>query len=412
MKIIKGNESYLDEIMTLLDEVKQDPAKLTDWDDDYPDVEIIQEDLNTKATRLLVIDGLLVGYVVLSDSDEYLSPIFSHLPRAAFLSRLVIKKTYRKQGVAFRFMQEIEKEAVKNGYLYFGILITPENIPSIALSEKLGFQFYQERELEWGKALAYFKPLDIYYRFVSWNVNGLRSIMNKGFPDFLNRVNADIVALQEIKMFSTQANFSFPGYHAYWHSASKPGYSGTLVLTKTEPQSVSFDFPSGEHPKEGRIITLEYPDFYFVCVYVPNAQRELTRLDYRMQFEDDFRKYLIELDQKKPVIICGDLNVAHQPIDLKNPKANERNAGFTIEERTKFTELLNSGFIDSFRTLYPEKIEYTWWSYLLKARERNIGWRIDYFLLSERLFPRLVDSFILSDVMGSDHCPVGVILKR
>ena len=412
MKIIKGNETYLKEIMALLDEVKQDPAKLTDWDDDYPDEEIIREDLNTKKARLLLIDGVLAGYVAMSDTDEYLRRIFPHLSKAAFLSRLVIKKAYRKQGTAYRFLSEIEKEAVQLGYQYFGIIITPGNIPSIALAEKLGFRFYREEEFEWGKALAYYKSLEMYYRFVSWNVNGLRSIMTKGFPDFLKLVNADIVALQETKMFSSQADFSFPGYHAYWHSAAKPGYSGTLVLTKTEPLSVSFDFPFGEHPKEGRIITLEYPDFYFVCVYVPNAQRDLARLGYRMQFEDDFRKFLTELDQRKPVIACGDFNVAHQPIDLKNAKANEGNAGYTIEERTKMTELLNSGFIDSFRELYPEKVEYTWWSYLLKARELNIGWRIDYFLLSERLRQKLVDSFILNDVLGSDHCPVGVILKR
>jgi len=250
------------------------------------------------------------------------------------------------------------------------------------------------------------------YKFISWNVNGFRAIMNKGFMDFFNQEQADIIALQEIKMKQEQADFTFDGYYDYWHSAEKLGYSGTCVLTKIKPLNVFYDMPNGIHPKEGRIITLEYASFYFINVYVPNSQRDLLRLEYRMMFEDDFRQYVNELNEIKPVIICGDLNVAHQEIDIKNAKANRRNAGFTIEERAKMTELLSQGFIDTYRFLYPEKIEYTWWSYLFKARANNIGWRIDYFLISKKLKDRLVDSFIKTNIYGSDHCPVGIIFKK
>ncbi len=246
-------------------------------------------------------------------------------------------------------------------------------------------------------------------RFVSWNVNSLRNCINKNnFYEFFNSVDADIFAVQETKMQEEQKTFDFPGYHEYWFSAQKKGYSGTLILTKREPLSVSYGIDNEKYMDEGRIITLEYEDFYFVTVYTPNSQQELRRLDYRMQFEDDFRDYLTRLDQKKPVILCGDLNVAHQEIDIRNPKSNLRSAGFTIEERTKFTMLLNSGFTDTFRYLYPEEVKYTWWSYMFQARSKNIGWRIDYFVISNRLRDKLKDAYIYTDIMGSDHCPVGI----
>ncbi|MDD3106796.1 MAG: exodeoxyribonuclease III [Bacilli bacterium] len=246
-------------------------------------------------------------------------------------------------------------------------------------------------------------------KMVSWNVNGLRAAMNKGFADFFLETNADFFAIQETKMQEDQKSFSFPGYYEYWHSAQKKGYSGTLVYTKHLPINVSYGI-NDNHNDEGRVITLEYDRFYFVTVYVPNSQNELARLDYRMEFEDAFRHYLNNLDKQKPVIVCGDLNVAHKEIDLKNPKANERNAGFSIEERTKFQALLDSGFTDSFRFFYPEQIKYSWWSYMFNARANNAGWRIDYFLVSQRLKDKLHDSMIYDQVMGSDHCPVAITI--
>lgn len=249
-------------------------------------------------------------------------------------------------------------------------------------------------------------------KLISWNVNGLRACMNKGFQDFLVASGADIFCVQETKMQKGQAEFDFPGFEEYWNSAEKKGYSGTAVFTKIKPLSVSYDIGIAEHDQEGRVITAEFEDFYLVNVYTPNSQRELARLDYRMQWEDAFRAYVKRLDEKKPTIICGDLNVAHKEIDLKNFKTNHKNAGFTDEERAKMTELLEAGFTDSFRHLYPDKEGiYTWWSYMFKAREKNAGWRIDYFVVSNRLADRISDSLIYTDIMGSDHCPVGLILK-
>ena len=249
-------------------------------------------------------------------------------------------------------------------------------------------------------------------KLISWNVNGLRACMNKGFQDFLVASGADIFCVQETKMQKGQAEFDFPGFEEYWNSAEKKGYSGTAVFTKIKPLSVSYDIGIAEHDQEGRVITAEFEDFYLVNVYTPNSQRELARLDYRMQWEDAFRAYVKRLDEKKPTIICGDLNVAHKEIDLKNFKTNHKYAGFTVEERAKMTELLEAGFIDSFRHLYPDKEGiYTWWSYMFKAREKNAGWRIDYFVVSNRFADRISDSLIYTDVMGSDHCPVGLILK-
>lgn len=249
-------------------------------------------------------------------------------------------------------------------------------------------------------------------KLISWNVNGLRACMNKGFKDFMDNVDADIFCVQETKMQREQATFVFDGYEEYWNSAEKKGYSGTAVFSKTKPLNVSYGFGIEEHDKEGRVITAEFQDFYLVNVYTPNAQRGLERLDYRMVWEDVFRRYVKELDEKKPVIICGDLNVAHNEIDLKNFKTNVGNAGFTYEERGKMTELLASGFVDSFRYLYPDKTgAYSWWSYMFKAREKNAGWRIDYFIVSEKLADRIEDAVIYPEVMGSDHCPVGLLLK-
>ncbi len=249
-------------------------------------------------------------------------------------------------------------------------------------------------------------------KLISWNVNGLRACMNKGFQDFLANSEADIFCVQETKMQKGQAEFDFSGYEEYWNSAEKKGYSGTAIFTKIKPLSVSYDMGIAEHDQEGRVITAEFDDFYLINVYTPNSQRELARLDYRMQWEDAFRSYVKQLDEKKPVIICGDLNVAHKEIDLKNFKTNHKNAGFTDEERAKMTALLEAGFIDSFRHLYPDKEGiYTWWSYMFKAREKNAGWRIDYFVVSNRLADRISDSLIYTDIMGSDHCPVGLILK-
>lgn len=249
-------------------------------------------------------------------------------------------------------------------------------------------------------------------KLISWNVNGLRACMNKGFKDFMDSVDADIFCVQETKMQREQATFVFDGYEEYWNSAEKKGYSGTAVFSKTKPLSVRYGLGIEEHDKEGRVITAEFQDFYLVNVYTPNAQRGLERLDYRMVWEDVFRRYVKELDEKKPVIICGDLNVAHNEIDLKNFKTNVGNAGFTYEERGKMTELLASGFVDSFRYLYPDKTgAYSWWSYMFKAREKNAGWRIDYFIVSEKLADRIEDAVIYPEVMGSDHCPVGLLLK-
>ncbi len=248
-------------------------------------------------------------------------------------------------------------------------------------------------------------------KLISWNVNGLRACMGKGFLDFFKEVDADFFCLQETKMQPEQLSLELPGYEQYWNSAEKKGYSGTAIFTRQKPLGVSYDLPQEIHGHEGRVITLEMEQFYLVTVYTPNSQNELVRLEYRMQWEDDFRGYLLELDQKKPVILCGDLNVAHQEIDLKNPKTNRRNAGFTDEERNKLTILLQSGFTDSFRYFYPEtQGVYSWWSYRFKAREKNAGWRIDYFLVSDRLQPQLKDAKIYTDVLGSDHCPVGLEL--
>jgi exodeoxyribonuclease-3 len=252
-------------------------------------------------------------------------------------------------------------------------------------------------------------------KLISWNVNGLRACLQKGFLDFFTAAAADVFCLQETKMQPEQMPAELPGYELYWHSAVKKGYSGTAVFTKVKPLSVSYDLPAEgggireEYSGEGRVITLEFADFFLVNVYTPNSQRELARLAYRMEWDDAFRSYLAELDRTKPVVICGDMNVAHTEIDLKNPSTNRKNAGFTQEERDKFTELLAAGFIDSYRHFHPEqKGAYTWWSYMFKARERNTGWRIDYFLCSERFLPHVESPQIYADIYGSDHCPVGL----
>lgn len=249
-------------------------------------------------------------------------------------------------------------------------------------------------------------------KLISWNTNGIRACMGKGFLESMAEQDADVICIQETKMQEGQAEVPMEGYHQYWCSAEKKGYSGTAVFTRQEPLSVSYGIGIGIHDHEGRVITCEYEDFYLVNVYVPNSQNELKRLDYRMQWEDDFRAYLVALDEKKPVIICGDMNVAHKEIDLKNPKTNTKNAGFTPEERAKMTELQEAGFLDSWRHFYPE-VEgvYSWWSYRFKAREKNAGWRIDYFLVSEKIKDRMKDAAILTDIMGSDHCPVVLELE-
>ena len=249
-------------------------------------------------------------------------------------------------------------------------------------------------------------------KLISWNVNGIRACIGKGFSEAFAALDADILCLQETKVQAGQVDFAPEGYHCYWNYAEKKGYSGTAVFSREEPLSVSYGIGIPEHDREGRVITLGFEKFYFVCVYTPNSQDGLARLDYRMTWEDAFRDYLLSLDRDKPVIVCGDMNVAHNEIDLKNPKSNRGNAGFTDEERQKFTVLLESGFADSFRMLYPDRADaYTWWSYMFKARERNTGWRIDYFLVSARLVPSVKDAFIRPDVMGSDHCPVGLLLE-
>lgn len=248
-------------------------------------------------------------------------------------------------------------------------------------------------------------------KFLSWNVNGFRACLGKGFADFFYEADADFFCLQETKMQQGQAEFAPEGYQSFWCSAEKKGYSGTAIFTKHPPLSVRYGLGIEEHDREGRAITLEYENFYLLCVYTPNSQRELKRLDYRMSWEDALREYICTLDQHKPVIYCGDLNVAHEEIDLKNPKTNHFSAGFSDEERAKFSKLLSCGFIDSFRALYPDRVLYSWWSYMYHAREKNVGWRIDYFVLSDRLRANLRDSFILTDVMGSDHCPIGIELE-
>ncbi len=246
-------------------------------------------------------------------------------------------------------------------------------------------------------------------KFISWNVNGLRAVQKKGFEDIFRSLDADFVCLQETKLQEGQIELSFPGYESYWSYAEKKGYSGTAIFTRHTPLSVRYNLPLPEHSTEGRVVTLEYENFYLVCVYTPNAQDGLKRLDYRMRWEDDFRAYLAELDQTKPVIACGDMNVAHEEIDLKNPKTNIGNAGFSYEERGKFSELLAAGFTDSFRYLYPDRRDaYSWWSFRAAARERNVGWRIDYFVVSDRLREKIKDAYILPEIMGSDHCPVGL----
>ena len=248
-------------------------------------------------------------------------------------------------------------------------------------------------------------------KFISWNVNGLRACEGKGFSDIFRQLDADFFCLQEPKMREGQLDRTFDGYKSYWNYADKKGYSGTAIFTRHEPLQVSYGLGIDEHDHEGRVITLEMADFFLVTVYTPNSQDELRRLDYRMQWEDAFREYLLALDQRKPVIVCGDMNVAHEEIDLKNPKSNRRNAGFTDEEREKFTTLLNSGFTDSFRWLYPEQVTYSWWSYRFQARQKNAGLRIDYFVVSDRLRPSIDNARIHTDILGSDHCPVELTLK-
>ena len=243
-------------------------------------------------------------------------------------------------------------------------------------------------------------------KFISWNVNGLRACVGKYFSQSFESLNADFFCLQETKMQAGQLELQFPGYTSYWNYAEKKGYSGTAIYTRKEPLAVSYGIGIDEHDHEGRVITLEYDKFFLVTVYTPNAQEELRRLDYRMTWEDAFQAYLHQLDAKKPVIVCGDMNVAHQEIDLKNPKTNRRSAGFTDEERSKMTQLLSNGFTDTFRTLHPEQITYSYWSYRFRAREKNAGWRIDYFLISDRLRPQLKGASIHTEIYGSDHCPV------
>lgn len=249
-------------------------------------------------------------------------------------------------------------------------------------------------------------------KMISWNVNGIRACVQKGFLDFFKNIDADIFCIQETKLQDGQISLELDGYYQYWNHADRKGYSGTAVFTRKEPLSVSYDIGIDGHDSEGRVITLEFEDYYLTNVYTPNSQTELARLAYRMEWEDDFRSYLKELEKKKPVIVCGDLNVAHREIDLKNPKTNRKNAGFTDEERGKFTDLLNAGFIDTFRYFYPDREGiYSWWSYRFSARAKNAGWRIDYFCVSKALEPRLVSADIHTEIMGSDHCPVELVIK-
>lgn len=253
-------------------------------------------------------------------------------------------------------------------------------------------------------------------KLISWNVNGLRAVVNKGFKEFFKEIDADIFCIQETKMQEAQLDENileiFEGYNAYWNSAEKKGYSGTAIFTKQKPLNVTYGIGKEEHDKEGRVITLEFEKFYMVNIYTPNSKRELERLDYRQLWEDEIRAYLLKLKENKPVVMCGDLNVAHKEIDLKNPKTNRKNAGFTDEERAKMTELLNAGFVDTFRYKYPEvEGKYSWWSYMFHAREKNAGWRIDYFIVSENLKDKIEDAKILDDIYGSDHCPVELDLN-
>ena len=248
-------------------------------------------------------------------------------------------------------------------------------------------------------------------RLVSWNVNGLRACVGKGFADIFEQLDADFFCLQETKMQAGQLDLQFLGFQSYWNYADKKGYSGTAIYTRHTPLSVAYGIGIDAHDHEGRVVTLEMPDFYLVCCYTPNSQDGLRRLDYRMTWEDDFRAYLLQLDQQKPVVLCGDLNVAHEEIDLKNPKTNHQNPGFTDEERGKMTQLLGSGFTDTFRFKYPEEVRYSWWSYRAQARAKNVGWRIDYFIVSDRLRDRIADAKIHTDILGSDHCPVELELK-
>jgi exodeoxyribonuclease-3 len=243
-------------------------------------------------------------------------------------------------------------------------------------------------------------------KLISWNVNGLRACEGKGFSEAFRQLDADFFCLQETKMQAGQLDLQYEGYQSYWNYAEKKGYSGTAIFTRHQPLQVTYGLGIEEHDHEGRVVTLEMDEFFLVCVYTPNSQDELRRLDYRMKWEEDFRAYLLKLDEKKPVIVCGDMNVAHEEIDIKNPKTNRRNAGFTDEERAKFTTLLDSGFTDSFRHLYPEQVTYSWWSYRFHAREKNAGWRIDYFLVSKRWTERIADAKIHTEIFGSDHCPV------
>lgn len=245
---------------------------------------------------------------------------------------------------------------------------------------------------------------------VSWNVNGLRAITGKNFYDFINEFNPDILCLQETKIQEGQIDLNLSEYEQYFCYADKKGYSGTAILSKVKPLNVSYGIGIDEHDHEGRVITAEYENFYLVCAYIPNSQTELKRLDYRRFFNSSIEEYLVNLDKTKPVLFCGDLNVAHKEIDIKNPKTNLRNAGFTIEERDDFTRLLSRGFTDSFRALYPDEVKYSWWSYKFKAREKNTGWRIDYFVVSNRFMSEIKDAYILNEVMGSDHCPVGITI--
>ena len=250
-------------------------------------------------------------------------------------------------------------------------------------------------------------------KFISWNVNGLRAARGKGFEDVFRTLDADFFCIQETKLQQGQIDLSFPGYQSYWSYAEKKGYSGTAIFTRHTPLSVRYNLGLPEHDTEGRAVTLEYEDFFLVCVYTPNAQDGLKRIDYRMRWEDAFRAYLQALDAQKPVVVCGDMNVAHEEIDLKNPKQNVGNAGFSDEERGKFTELLAAGFTDSFRFLYPDRTDaYSWWSYRAAARQRNVGWRIDYFVISDRLRDKVKDAYILPEIQGSDHCPVGLELEE
>ncbi len=249
-------------------------------------------------------------------------------------------------------------------------------------------------------------------KLISWNVNGIRACVTKGFLDFFKEVDADMFCLQETKCQEGQIELEFPGYTSYWNSAEKKGYSGTAIFTKIKPISVKYGIGIEEHDLEGRVITLEFEKFYLITIYTPNSKRELERLEYRQIWEDEIRKYMNELNKSKPVVMCGDLNVAHKEIDLENPKTNRRNAGFTDEERNKMTELLDSGYIDSFRHIYPEKEkQYSWWSYMGRAREKNVGWRIDYFITSKSLGKNIQDAYIYPEIYGSDHCPVGISLK-